>query len=141
MYMEIVTCFRDTPMRDFPEEKFAEFFRGTEESLEQNLNKMKYHIDSPETVHILIDGGPLEHASTSPLPYSKALLTLCRFWSLLPLLTLMLKHHLEDIQRATSKSLDLGTLQNAAMSVQQVFNTYYTRARDVSGKLHLAFVE
>ena len=53
----------------------------------------------------------------------------------------MLKHHLEDIQRATSKSLDLGTLQNAAMSVQQVFNTYYARARDISGKLHLAFVE
>ncbi|ETW74974.1 hypothetical protein HETIRDRAFT_164832 [Heterobasidion irregulare TC 32-1] len=52
MHMEIVTCFRDTPMKDFLEEKFAEFFRETGKSLEQNLNKMKYHIDPPETAHL-----------------------------------------------------------------------------------------
>ena len=77
MYMEIVACFRDTPTGDLPEEKFAEFFRRTEEKLEGNLEKMKYNIESPETVHILIDGSSLEHASTFLLSFSIALLTFC----------------------------------------------------------------
>ncbi|KAE9390394.1 hypothetical protein BT96DRAFT_865607 [Gymnopus androsaceus JB14] len=103
---------RILPCTEQPEgifaEKIAAYTRTEESIMAQKLNALNYEIDGPDTLGLIIGESQIER-------------------NLLPLIYLLLKHHLTVMQAGTRIVFDREELSTAEESLQQIFDAIRAR--------------
>ncbi|KIK58948.1 hypothetical protein GYMLUDRAFT_262272 [Collybiopsis luxurians FD-317 M1] len=89
-------------------EKIAAYARTEEDMMEQKLRALNYEIDGPDTLRLIIGESQIER-------------------NLLPLIYLLLKHHLMVIRTGLHSVFDREEFLTAEQTLQQIFDAIYIR--------------
>ena len=116
--------------------RFQDYIKHEENRIRGNLEKIKYNLDTPETVSLVIGSGGLEKVgeNTSAMELvaigAHTILEQC----FLILLCLILEHDLRLVQAATCILITEQEMFNAQTTWYHIFTAFYRRFNELDGR-------